>query len=140
MDENAKVAKYLEKQLLCVVATVDKSDKPESALVAYLSTPKLELIISSSSKQRKNHNLLQNPNIAVVIGLEGPVTVQYEGVARLMDNQEARQYLEALWAKNPAAKQFANDPTEQHFIIKPNWIRYTDYSKQPFEVIEFQPQ
>ena len=136
MTAKKKIQTFIEAQPLTVVSTVDERSRPESALVSFYATEAFEVFFVSEKSRRKNINLSNNPQIAFVFGFTGPITVQYVGRARILNKQEAKPYLRAFFAKSPGSKEFHDNPDEEYFLISPRWIRYSDYSKQPFEILE----
>src|SRR4051812_31706743 len=111
MDQKQKILSFIKTQMLGVVSTVDRSNKPESAIVAVSETENLELIFGTSSESRKFANIAGNPSVSFVVGW-GPITIQYEGTARLTEGKEALECQEMHLAKNPASKKFASDPKQ----------------------------
>src|SRR5688572_26286099 len=120
-DAKKKIAAFLEKQNLGVVATIDAKRKmPESAVVAFAHTQELELIFGTSNKTRKYTNIKTNPNVSYVIGWDSAIgTLQYEGVAKEVEQADVTTYRELLIAKNPDHKKFALQEDQRYFVIKP---------------------
>jgi general stress protein 26 len=138
MGNKGKVLKYIEGNILTVVATVNSYGKPESSLVAFTQTSALEIIFGTFVGTRKYKNLKSNPFISLVIGhdFEERITVQYEGEAREVIGKEAQECLALHLEKNPRAKKYAKDPNQRWFKIKPVWIRYTDLKSKPPQEFE----
>lgn len=130
MDENLKqqILAFLGKHLLTVIATIDISgDKPESAVIAFAELPNLNLIFGTSNQTRKYQNLQKNNRVSFVIGWDSKIgTVQYEGVARELSEQETGDYAKILATKNPASEKFVNREHQRYFIVTPTWIRLLD--------------
>ena len=131
MDRRKEIIlNFLKSQLLGVIATVDKNNKPESALVGFSETDELEIIFGTFNDTRKFANLQQNPHVAFTIS--GPkITVQYEGVAKMAEVDEIEKYRAIHLTKNPRAQKVSHHVKQQFFKVTPSWIRYTDISQKP---------
>jgi uncharacterized protein YhbP (UPF0306 family) len=123
-----RMLEFLKENEQCVLATINKNGLPEAATVGFSQNNRLELVIATSPKTRKHKNMLNNPNVALVVGFEGSVTVQYEGKVSLIKDGEFDQLLKQYFEKLPAARKFKD---ESYFLIKPTWIRYSDFSQSP---------
>ena len=127
---------FLHKHELCVISTIDDKGNPGSAVVGFSENDSLELMIGTDSESRKYHNILKRPKVSVVVGWDDGITVQYEGEARLLEGDELSEYQKNHFAKMPDAEKYKDLPTEVYFAISPKWIRYTDCTKEPWEVKE----
>lgn len=132
-----KILTFLKTQTLGVMATnnVEGGGAPESAIVAFSETDKLELIFGTFNNTRKYANLKKNLNISFVIG-EGDVTVQYEGKAEEASGETLKKCRNIHVLKNPPSKKYAFDEQQRFFKVTPHWIRYSDLSSTPEEVFE----
>lgn len=109
---------------------------PEAAVLEFSETDDLEIIFDTFSTYRKYKNLQDNPKIALVIGWDGDITVQYEGIAKELSGEELEQCKRIHIQKLPKAVKFENMKVVRYFKVKPTWIRYSDLSKDPWEVFE----
>jgi general stress protein 26 len=115
---------FMASHPLCVIATVGQDSKPESAIVGFTNTERLELIIGTSNKSRKYANLIQNPHVSIVIGDETG-EIQYEGDVEILPNGEYRNMVEeAHIAKLPGAAEYREDPSQVYMKVHPTWIRF----------------
>ena len=64
------------------------------------------------------------------------ITVQYEGIAETMPENEVEEYRKLYYAKNSSAQKYESDEGQVYFKIAPKWIRYTDFNKNPPELFE----
>lgn len=137
-DEQKKIIfDFLKGELLGVVGTVNKEGKPEAAVMAITGTKELELIFQTPNTSRKYLNLKANPSIAVAFGwdLEKFITVQYEGIATEVLEEDMNKVREIHLAKQPYSKEYANIPENKYFLVKPKWIRYWDIKRDyKFEI------
>ena len=132
----SEIKKFIAKELYCVVSTVSDVSKPQSALVAFSETDELEIVFATAEYTRKVINIQQNNNISVVIGLSGSVSIQCDGIARVIALDEAGEYAQNHYRKQPGSKDYLNRPGECFVVVKPNWVRYTDISSHPETVFE----
>lgn len=141
MDEKKKIIyEFLNSQPLATISTVNASGNPESALIGFGQKNDLTLIIGTDTSTRKFKNLKINPKVALAIGFgEEFITVQYEGEAENMPSDELDEYNKLYFKKNPSAKKYESYPNQTYFKIRPVWIRYIDFNKEPEElfVLEF---
>ena len=96
---------------------------PQSAVVGIATTPELELIFDTVSSSRKYPNLKAHPKCSIVIW-QGEVTLQYEGTAK--ETSEDR-YKEAYFKKMPDGRDRLSWPGITYFVVRPIWIRYSDF-------------
>ena len=66
--------------------------------------------------------------MALVIGWEGPTTLQYEGEATELRGAAAEEHAALLFARHPEAAVFLSGPAARTFVVAPRWLRYTDYA------------
>lgn len=124
--------------LLCTVATVSQTGKPENALVGYAVTDKLQIIINTSYKTRKWNNIKENKYVSLVFGFGfDELNLQYEGIAELLDleNPEYTKSEEFFFSQNPDAKKYKSDTTRL-IKITPLWLRLTDTTVNPPKIEE----
>ena len=134
--QKTKILNFIKKQKVCVLSTVTKSHKPESAVIEFGETNNLEIVFDTITTYRKYKNLQHNPNVAVAIGLDSDIIIQYEGKAIELVGTAAKKYKESYWKKNPKAQKWESCPGIKFFKIVPKWIRYSDLSKKKWEVFE----
>ena len=136
MDKN-KLFEFLDDCGLGVVSTLGPEGAPQSALVGIAVTTDLEVVFDTVRKSRKFANIARDPRVAFVIGWQGEVTVQYEGVAKRISSAELGKYHETYFRK------FTDGPARlkwegiTYYVVAPKWIRYSDYNQSPPEIIEF---
>ncbi len=136
MERKSEIIDFIKSNSLMTISSVSATGQPQAALVGFGETDSFQLIIGTSNVSRKYSNILKNPNVAVVIGGNGPKTVQYEGTAREISGAEADKYSEIYFTKSPSARQHNELPTERYFLIEPHWIRYTIVSSDPWDIVE----
>jgi len=131
-----KILDVMQKHRLAVISTVTSSNRPEAALIGYNHLETLELVFRTFTSFRKYKNVLENPHVAFVIGWDDNITVQYEGVAQELRGSELYELQKKYLGKFNADKKHISNSEERFFIVKPTWIRYTNLSDQPEEILE----
>ncbi len=116
---------------LGVLGSVSPEGVPQSALVGIAVSEELEIIFDTLDTTRKFRNLTANCRASFVIGWEGEKTVQFEGEAFLPEGEELDRYKKiyfAAWLDGPARQ---NWPGMTYFVVRPRWIRYSDFDQRP---------
>jgi uncharacterized protein YhbP (UPF0306 family) len=140
---DAKVLlEFLRKHRLAVQASVSGVGGPQAAVVGYAVTDKFEIVFDTLDSTRKAQNLRQNPKVALVIGglSEGEErTVQYEGVADEPSGEELERLKKVYYEAYPDGPSRLSWTGLIYVRVKPTWIRYSDFSVDPPEIVEFSP-
>jgi hypothetical protein len=116
---------------LGVLGTIGPAGTPESALVGIATTPQLEIVFDTVRSSRKYANLVARPACSFVVGWTGEQTLQYEGVAEQLRSPELERYQEIYfqaWPDGPARMSW---PGIVYFVVRPTWIRYSDFDQNP---------
>lgn len=120
---------FIQQQRYAVLATVSSDLTPESACIGIAVTPGLEIIFDTVTDSRKYKNLLLNPRISFVIGCEKEQTIQYEGIARVPNENESGELLQVYFDKFPEGKDRKETwKNIAYFVVQPKWIRYSDFN------------
>jgi len=136
IDKNA-VLQFIKSQDLCILSTASKSGKTESAVMAFATDDDIVIYMSTENTTRKFKNLLENNFVSVIIGgLKNDPSVQLDGNAKVLTGDEAVKGKSFMLSLHPELKDYFNSPTSMFFIITPAWLRYSDFSQNPPEVIE----
>jgi uncharacterized protein YhbP (UPF0306 family) len=133
---------FLREHRLAVQASVAVSESPQAAVVGYAVTDRFEIVFDTVESTRKAQNLRKNPNVALVIGglSEGEErTVQYEGVADEPEGEELERLKRVYYEAYPDGPSRLSWPGLIYVRVKPSWIRYSDFSANPPEIVEFSP-
>jgi pyridoxine/pyridoxamine 5'-phosphate oxidase len=128
---------FVAKSKLGVLSSIDFSGKPQSALVGFAVTEKLEIIFDTVKSSRKYSNLIARPECAFVFGWSGEQTVQYEGIAEELAGESLRRYQDIyfrVWPDGPARLSW---PGIVYFVVRPTWVRYSDFDQSPPLIQEF---
>lgn len=128
---------FIRSHKLAVMATVAGSALPEAAVVGIGVEENLELLCSTFSTSRKYENIKRNPKVALVIGWEHGKTVQYEGTAEELSIERAEENpLRDELEKIPAIAKYVQREYGVFYKIKPEWVRMSDLSVDPWERFE----
>jgi len=133
----ADLHSFMVRFKLGVLSTVAETGSPQSALVGIAVTPSLEIIFDTVKSSRKYPNLIARQRCSFVIGWAGEQTVQYEGEARELSGQELRRCQDVyfrVWPDGPARLAW---PGIVYFVVRPRWIRYSDFDQTPPLIREF---
>lgn len=119
---------FIKKQLLAVLTTVNEKSQPEAALIGIVVTPELEIVFDTANTSRKYLNIIQNPAVALVIGWDNEITLQYEGIATELKGDDVF-YKEIYFDTFKDGRQRAESMHGiVHFKITPHWVRYCNYN------------
>jgi len=128
---------FIDDCSLGVLSTIGPAGAPQSALVGIAVTPALELVFDTVAQSRKFANLARDCRVAFVIGWQGEVTVQYEGLARQISSTQLGPYHETYFRKFPDGPARLNWKGIAYYVVSPKWIRYSDFNTSPPEIAEF---
>jgi pyridoxine/pyridoxamine 5'-phosphate oxidase len=134
---HADLLHFIEQSKLGVLSSVAPSGAPQSALVGIAVPDDLQIIFDTLKTSRKYGNLKARPTCSFVFGWTGEQTVQYEGIAEELDGTQLRRYQEIYFRTWPDGTSRSQWPGIVYFLVKPKWIRYSDFDKNPPLIVEF---
>jgi general stress protein 26 len=125
-----KIKDIFASHQLVVISTLDsENNKPESALIAFAEKDDFSLFFGTSNLSRKYANLQKNNKVSFVIGWDKEVgSVQYEGIARELTDEEAVHCSELMALKNKQTEKYVVRSDQRYFHVTPTWIRLIDSS------------
>ena len=135
MDRDALYA-FMSRERYGVVSTAADDGTPQSALVGIAVAPDLRVIFDTVTSSRKYANLQARPRCSFVIGWAGEQTLQFEGDASEPDGAElddCKRVYVSVWPDAPAR---ASWPGLTYFVVRPRWIRYSDFDARPPVIAE----
>lgn len=138
--DTTKLLAFLRQHRLAVEASVSAAQAPQAAVVGIAVTDRFEILFDTVDSTRKALNLRSNPRLAFVIGgvASGEErTVQYEGVADEPSGAELEQLKAIYYSVYPDGPSRLSWPGLIYVRVRPTWIRYTDYTVDPTEMLEF---
>jgi uncharacterized protein YhbP (UPF0306 family) len=128
---------WLDKQVLCVIATNGGGGYPNAATVGFSQTQALQFVIITDKDSRKAKNIATNQQVAITVTNENDrYTLQLEGEARQLTWDEFEQFSEHHYAKLPFSLPFKDIPGQTPFLITPTHMRFSDVSVRPWELTE----
>lgn len=125
---------------LAVQTSVSGAGLPQAALVGFAVTDQLEIVFDTLQTTRKAQNLEKNRHVALVVGGWVPDderTVQYEGEADEPSGAELDRLKQVYFAAYPDGPARASWPGLIYIRVRPTWVRYSDYNRDPPEIVEF---
>lgn len=131
-----KIKTLLNETLLCTISTISPEGMPQAAVVGFSEDSDGSIVIGTPDDSRKIRNILKNPYVALVIGWDANITVQYEGLAHIAAGTERDRYQAIHITKHPKNIKFVDYPNQSYIVVVPTWIRYTDASVQPRQIEE----
>jgi hypothetical protein len=136
---HAELYAYIAKHHYSVLGTAGPGNKPQSAVVGIAVTPQLEIVFDTVKTSRKYPNLIERPHCSFVVGgWDGAEqTVQYEGIAQELEGTASDKYLTVYFATFPDGPSRLSWPGIVHFLVRPTWIRYSDFDQSPPLIREF---
>jgi hypothetical protein len=132
-----QVRDFLHGFELCVVATLGKDGRPQTATVAFSENDALQLVIGTSVHSRKSDNLERDSRLAMTVtDPDQRYTVQYEGIARRLSSVEMLSFHDQHYGKLPGSLPFKDLPDQAFFLITPTYVRFSDCSIHPWLLTE----
>ncbi len=130
---------FISEHRYAVLSTISEAGTPESALIYFAVAPDLRLIFDTVNTTRKYRNLLRNQSVSLVIGWDDEKTLQYEGRVIFQSGKEFKKMLDIYYQVFPEGRDRKKNWKDiAHFVIVPEWIRYSDFNIPPtFEERDF---
>lgn len=128
---------FLQSKRFVVLASASEGGQPEAAAMGVAVNQEFELVFDTIGTSRKVANLRKNPRIAFVIGWDEGKTAQYEGIAEELSGEDLQKYKPLYFEAFPDGPEREQWPNITYFVVRPSWIRYSDFSVRPPEITEF---
>lgn len=130
------ICDFITRQRYGVVSSTASNGAPQSALVGIASTSRLEIIFDTLNNTRKYANLVQKPACSLVIGWSGEgwsgeQTLQLDGIAEEPQGDDLRRFQDVYFAQWPECREHMKWPGIAYFVVRPQWLRYSDYDQKP---------
>jgi hypothetical protein len=133
---------FIRTYRLAVQASVSAAGNPQAAVIGFAITDRFEVVFDTLESTRKARNLRRDPRIALVIGgvsAGDGRTVQYEGLADEPVGAELEQLKAVYYAAYPDGPSRLQWNGLIYVRLRPTWIRYCDYTRDPPGIVEFTP-
>jgi hypothetical protein len=138
--EKAELLTFLRSCRLGVLGTIGADLSPQGALVGVAFTTEFEVVFDAVQTSRKYGNLAARPACSFVFGREGERTVQYEGDARELKGPALERYQKTYFEAWPECAAHTAWPGIVYFVVRPRWIRTSDFGQTPPLIREFRFQ
>lgn len=140
----AELVRFLREVPLLAVASISPDGAPQAALLGVAVGDDLEIVFDTLDTTRKFRNLRRDPRIALVFGKAGGYamgkhderTLQYEGVAEIPAGQELKRAQALYFGTFPEGRGRLAWPHITYVRARPDWIRYSDYNRNPPDIVE----
>jgi general stress protein 26 len=130
-----ELVEYMGRHKYAVQASVTATGDPQAAVIGIAVTEDGALVFDTLEATRKCQNLRQHPRVALVIGTEGPATVQLEGTVDEPTGAELDRLKRVYFERFPDGREREAWPGITYFRVRPTWVRHSDFSG-PNPVIE----
>src|SRR5580698_1353725 len=117
---------FIRRHRYVVIATMNPDSTPQSAVVGIAVTKDLEIVFDCTQGSRKHRNLKLNPAIAIACW-SGEIEAQYEGIAQEAQGADRDRIREVYFESFPGGRDRLSWPGITHFLVRPKWIRYSDF-------------
>lgn len=131
---------FLTRHRYGVVSSLSPDGVPQSALVGIATTSALEIVFDTLQSTRKYRNLMARPGCSFVVGCMEEQTLQFEGTASEPRGRELQRYQEIYFRAWPDGPERLKWPGITHLVVRPTWIRYSDFDQRPPLIEEFRFQ
>lgn len=134
---------FMRSHRYAVQASVSSSGGVQAAVVGIVVTDDFEIFFDTLADTRKARNLRRNAAIAFVIGGTAPEderSVQYEGVAGQPEGAELERLTALYLERFPDGRERQSWPGLIYLRARPTWLRYSDFSRIPPEIVELDAQ
>jgi pyridoxine/pyridoxamine 5'-phosphate oxidase len=135
-QKRADLVAFIARHELAVLSYLSPDGSPHSAVLAIAVTLDLEIVFDTVSSSRKYRDLKADRRCSLVVWT-GEVTLQYEGIAEEPSGEELDRYKEAYFKKLPDGRDRQSWPGIAYFVVRPKWIRYSDFDARPPVIEEF---
>ena len=136
----AALLKFLRSHRYAVQSSIHATGAPQAAVVGIAVSDDFEIVFDTLETTRKARNLRSRPEITFVIGGLAPGderTVQVEGTADEPTDADLARLTALYLATFPDGRARQQWPGLMYFRATPTWLRYSDYTRDPPEIVEF---
>ena len=122
---------FIHKCKLGILGTIGPDNRPQSSLVGIAVSEDLEIIFDTLKSTRKYGNLIARPACSFAVGWTGEQTVQYEGEGEELTGSELDRCQKIYFHAWPDGPTRLSWPGIVYFVVRPRWIRYSDFDQSP---------
>ena len=134
-----RLLEFMRAHVYAVQASVGASGTPQGAVVGIVVTDDFEIFFDTMNDSRKAMNLRRSHAVAFVIGgtqAGDERTVQYEGSADEPGGVDLQRLQAVYFERFPDGRERQRLPGCLYFRVRPAWIRYSNFSRTPPEIVE----
>ena len=132
-----RIYEFLAQRSVMVLSTVAVDNVPESEMLDYVIEEDFSIYFCTSKEARKYENLTNNSDkVALVVGFYEELTLQYEGVAKLVKEKEIPELISKQLREKGRKSHKSSGRDFVYFKIMPRFLRMTDVSESPWSVNE----
>ena len=135
----AEVLEFMQTHRYAVQASASAMGAPQAAVVGFAVTDSLEIVFDTLDSSRKAQNLKLNKRVSLVIGGLTPGderTVQLDGIADQPQGSELERLKMVYYKSFPDGSRRLAWPGLTYFRVRPTWLRYSDFNKDPPVIVE----
>ena len=133
--ETPDLLRFLRQHKVAVQSSVAEDGSPQAAVIGFAVSDDLEIVFDTLESTRKARNLRADPRIALVIGWD-QITVQIEGVAEFPEGEALERARACYFVAYPDGRDRLAWPGITHVVVRPRWIRYSDFTVDPPRIVE----
>jgi hypothetical protein len=134
---NADLIAFIAQCRLGAVGSIGAAaEGPQTAVVGVAVTHQLELVFDTLTSSRKYANLISQPACSFVFW-NGERTLQYEGIAEELTPPSITRYQQTYFEAWPDCRVHLSWPGIVYFVVRPTWIRYSNFDQNPPLIREF---
>lgn len=137
--ELAAFVEYVRSRGAAVIATTGSDGTPEAALIGVSATDRGEVVFDTSASSRKYTNVILKPRVALVIGWENETTLQLEGLAEPVPEEDRVRCAGAYFELYPDGAERAHHADIVLMRVLPRWLRLSDFRPGSFSITEGEP-
>ena len=138
--QREQLIQFLRKYKLAVQASIASDGAPQAAVVGIAVSDQLELVFDTTESTRKYRNLRANPRIALVVGWDHEATAQIEGIVDFPTGPELQRIRDVYFVPYPDGRDRLAWAGITHARVRPTWIRYSDFTRDPPLIVELGPE
>lgn len=138
--DRERLLTFIRQERYAVQASVSIGGAAQAALVGVVVSDRFEVFFDTLASARKTVNLRHNRAAALVIGpaaAGATRTVQLEGIADEPAGAQLERLLELYFERFPEGRDRQQWPGITYWRVTPTWLRYSDFSVDPPEILEF---
>jgi len=136
-DIEKRALDFMRSMRPCVMATSDGAGKTEAAMVYGFTNEDFSVFLSTNTNSRKAQNIMKNPTVSIVFAdPANMMTIQIDGVIRILEGEEARAAKGFILSEDPTQKLYVAKEPLTFMEFKPSWMRFSAFLDVPATIYE----